>query len=50
MFFLGDKLLTFGDLDIESFGVSHDAIDPQFYRFMKDWKEFRYVDGYGLCF
>ena len=34
------KLLTFGDIDIESFGVSHDAIDPQFYRFMKDGKSF----------
>ncbi|MBJ8325895.1 MBL fold metallo-hydrolase [Streptococcus pacificus] len=30
----------FGDLDIESFGVSHDAIDPQFYRVMKDNKSF----------
>ncbi|MGT2911174.1 MBL fold metallo-hydrolase [Streptococcus cameli] len=34
------KMLTFGDLDIESFGVSHDAADPQFYRFMKDDKSF----------
>jgi phosphoribosyl 1,2-cyclic phosphodiesterase len=34
------QLLTFGDIDIESFGVSHDAIDPQFYRFMKDDKSF----------
>ncbi|HEO3419767.1 TPA: MBL fold metallo-hydrolase [Streptococcus agalactiae] len=32
--------LTFGDLDIESFGVSHDAVDPQFYRMMKDDKSF----------
>lgn len=32
--------LTFGDIDIESFGVSHDAVDPQFYRFMKDGKSF----------
>lgn len=31
---------TLGDLDIESFGVSHDAICPQFYRFMKDGKSF----------
>lgn len=31
---------TFGDLDIESFGVSHDAACPQFYRFMKDGKSF----------
>lgn len=29
---------TFGDVDIESFGVSHDAAAPQFYRFMKDDK------------
>ena len=32
--------LTFGDLDVESFGVSHDAAAPQFYRFMKDGKSF----------
>ncbi|HFI0083579.1 TPA: MBL fold metallo-hydrolase [Streptococcus suis] len=31
---------TFGDLDIESFGVSHDAACPQFYRIMKDDKSF----------
>ncbi|AJG26280.1 MBL fold metallo-hydrolase [Streptococcus iniae] len=35
-----DKMMTFGDLDVESFGVSHDAADPQFYRFMKDGKSF----------
>ena len=34
------KTLTFGDVDIESFGVSHDAVAPQFYRFMKDDKSF----------
>ena len=34
------KTLTFGDIDIESFGVSHDAADPQFYRLMKDNKSF----------
>ncbi|KXT73676.1 Zn-dependent hydrolase (beta-lactamase superfamily) [Streptococcus sp. DD10] len=34
------KTLTFGDLDVESFGVSHDAAAPQFYRFMKDGKCF----------
>ena len=34
------KTLTFGDIDIESFGVSHDAVDPQFYRFMKDDRSF----------
>ena len=51
------KTLTFGDLDVESFGVSHDAAAPQFYRFMKDGKSFvmltdtgyvsdRMADGY----
>lgn len=39
LFELG-KTLTFGDIDIESFGVSHDAVEPQFYRFMKDNKSF----------
>lgn len=32
--FQRDQLLTFGDLDIESFGVSHDAADPMFFSFM----------------
>ncbi|SJZ98458.1 Phosphoribosyl 1,2-cyclic phosphodiesterase [Pilibacter termitis] len=31
---------TFGDIDIESFGVSHDAAAPQFYTFQKDNKSF----------
>lgn len=35
-----NTVLTFGDIDIESFGVSHDAVSPQFYRFMKDDKSF----------
>ncbi|MDQ0222216.1 MBL fold metallo-hydrolase [Streptococcus moroccensis] len=38
--FKRDELKTFGDLDIASFGVSHDAVAPQFYRFMKDGKSF----------
>lgn len=38
--FAENTVMTFGDLDIESFGVSHDAISPQFYRFMKDDKSF----------
>lgn len=35
-----EELKTFGDLDIASFGVSHDAVNPQFYRFIKDGKSF----------
>ena len=34
------KVLTLGDMDIESFGVSHDAAAPQFYRFYKDGHSF----------
>ncbi len=35
-----DKTLTFGDIDVSSFGVSHDAVDPQFYIFQKNDKRF----------
>jgi phosphoribosyl 1,2-cyclic phosphodiesterase len=41
------KVLTFDDIDIESFGVSHDAIAPQFYRFMKDGKSFSILTDTG---
>lgn len=34
------KLKTIGDIDILSFGVSHDAIDPQFYALQKNNKQF----------
>ncbi len=35
-----NKVLSLGDLDIESFGVSHDAADPQFYKFHHNNKDF----------
>lgn len=40
--FLFDKseLKTIGDIDVLSFAVSHDAIDPQFYAFQKNNKQF----------
>ncbi|MEY8463367.1 MBL fold metallo-hydrolase [Streptococcus merionis] len=38
--FQRDSMRVFGDLDIASFAVSHDAVAPQFYRFMKDGKSF----------
>ena len=41
--------MTFGDIDIESFGVSHDAIAPQFYRFMKDDKSFVMLTDTGYA-
>lgn len=40
MIFQKDRMKIFGDLDVASFGVSHDAIDPQFYTFCKDNKRF----------
>lgn len=40
--FLFDKniLKSIGDIDVLSFPVSHDAIDPQFYAFQKNNKQF----------
>jgi len=38
--FSKEKTVTLGDIDISSFGVSHDAIDPQFYTFQKNNKRF----------
>lgn len=35
-----DKTITFGDIDVSSFGVSHDAADPQFYTFQKADRRF----------
>lgn len=43
------KTITFGDLDIESFGVSHDAIAPQFYRFYREGKSFVMLTDTGYC-
>lgn len=38
--FFKDQTKTFRDLDISSFGVSHDAANPQFYTFQKNNKRF----------
>lgn len=43
------KVLTLGDLDIESFGVSHDAAAPQFYSFHKNDKSFVMLTDTGYC-
>ncbi|QIL45766.1 MBL fold metallo-hydrolase [Vagococcus coleopterorum] len=43
------KRLTFGDIDVESFGVSHDAAEPQFYTFQKDNKSFVVLTDTGYC-
>lgn len=34
------ELMTIGDIDVLSFAVSHDAVDPQFYAFQKNNKQF----------
>ncbi|AIM25168.1 MBL fold metallo-hydrolase [Melissococcus plutonius] len=43
------KVMTFGDMDIESFGVSHDAIAPQFYCFHKENHSFVMLTDTGYC-
>ncbi|MCZ0717388.1 MBL fold metallo-hydrolase [Aerococcus kribbianus] len=41
------EVLTLGDIDIQSFAVSHDAADPQFYAFQKDNKQFTMLTDTG---
>lgn len=43
------KVLTLGDVDVESFGVSHDAAAPQFYRFYKDGRSFVIMTDTGYA-
>ncbi|PAV28462.1 MBL fold metallo-hydrolase [Virgibacillus profundi] len=42
-----EEVKTFGDLDIESFGVSHDAAEPMFYTFRHDGKKVALVTDLG---
>ncbi|MHC9001120.1 MBL fold metallo-hydrolase [Enterococcus bulliens] len=44
-----ESVLILGDLDIESFGVSHDAAAPQFYKFNKAGKSFVVLTDTGYC-
>lgn len=41
------KIKIFGDIDIESFGVSYDVVVLQFYCFMKDDKSFVFLIDIG---
>lgn len=41
------KTISFGDVDVESFGVSHDAILPQFYQFHSEDKSFAILTDTG---
>ena len=38
---------TFGDIDVMSYAVSHDAAKPQFYAFQKDGKQFAMLTDTG---
>ncbi|WP_067727805.1 MBL fold metallo-hydrolase [Oceanobacillus damuensis] len=42
-----EEVKTFGDMDIESFGVSHDAAEPMFYTFRHDGKKVALVTDLG---
>lgn len=42
-----EEMMTLGDLDILSYGVSHDAIQPQFYAFQKGDKQFAMLTDTG---
>ena len=42
-----DEVKTFGDIDVQSFGVSHDAAEPMFYTFHKDGKKVALVTDLG---
>ncbi|WP_163969303.1 MBL fold metallo-hydrolase [Oceanobacillus halotolerans] len=41
------EVKTFGDIDIESFGVSHDAAEPMFFTFHHDGKKVALVTDLG---
>ena len=42
-----EEIKTFGDLDVESFGVSHDAAEPMFYTFHHQRKKVALVTDLG---
>lgn len=42
-----EEVKTFGDMDVESFAVSHDAIDPMFYTFHHNGKKVALVTDLG---
>lgn len=42
-----DATTTFGDIDVESFGVSHDAAHPMFYTFRHEGKKVALVTDLG---
>lgn len=45
--FEANSVKTFGDIEVESFSVSHDAVDPMFFTFRKDDKKVALVTDLG---
>lgn len=45
--FEANKVQTFGNIDVESFSVSHDAVDPMFFTFHHDNKKVALVTDLG---
>ncbi|MFA9556271.1 MBL fold metallo-hydrolase [Evansella sp. AB-rgal1] len=41
------EVKTFGDMDVESFGVSHDAAEPMFYTFHKEGRKLALITDTG---
>ncbi|MEW9675389.1 MBL fold metallo-hydrolase [Lentibacillus sp. L22] len=46
-YFEMEEVKTFGDIEVESFGVSHDAAEPMFYTFRHDGKKVALVTDLG---
>ncbi|MFD1362674.1 MBL fold metallo-hydrolase [Lentibacillus salinarum] len=42
-----EDVKTFGDIDVESFGVSHDAVEPMFFTFRNNGKKVALVTDLG---
>lgn len=42
-----ETMKTFGGLDVQSFAVSHDAVDPMFYTFQKDGRKLSIITDTG---
>ncbi|MGP4107835.1 MBL fold metallo-hydrolase [Virgibacillus sp. L01] len=42
-----EEVKTFGDIDVESFGVSHDAVEPMFFTFRQNGKKVALVTDLG---
>ena len=47
LFSIPMKQKSIAGFDIESFNVSHDAIDPQFYIFHNNYKKFTMITDTG---